>query len=217
MAVLGSNFLNGCNSIPSFIGSGYRMVFNQTSAPVSWTKETATTHNNVALRVIGGTDGTTLSPGGTAPFTTILTENKSFQVPLDLQPSGLTINNSSGFISIGQQPNASAITINAHALTIGQTRSHRHDYSRRAAGANYIQGSQTQSVANPQNFQIITTASTGGGQGHSHVVNGAHDHTINTPGSHNHTFTDNGHNHTFEGNSRNFGVLYMDVIICSKD
>lgn len=68
MAILQGTTLNGCNSIPGFIESGARMLFEQSSAPPSWTKD-ITTHNNKALRVVTGS----ASPGGTTAFTTVFT------------------------------------------------------------------------------------------------------------------------------------------------
>jgi len=62
MAVLGSTSLTGCNSIPDFIAAGSLMLFQQTSAPTGWTKQT--THNDKALRVVSGA----VSPGGTTAF-----------------------------------------------------------------------------------------------------------------------------------------------------
>ena len=44
--------------------SGTKMIFNQTSAPTGWTKDT-TNNNNSALRVVTGT----VSTGGTVVFT----------------------------------------------------------------------------------------------------------------------------------------------------
>lgn len=46
------------------IVSGTNMLFQQTTAPTGWTKQTA--HNNKALRLVSGT----ASSGGTNPFTT---------------------------------------------------------------------------------------------------------------------------------------------------
>ena len=71
MAVLGSTTLTGCNSIPDFIGTGFLMLFQQTSAPTGWTKQT--THNDKALRVVSGT----VSPGGTYSFSAVFT-NRTF-------------------------------------------------------------------------------------------------------------------------------------------
>jgi hypothetical protein len=63
MAILGSTTLTGCNSIPNFIGTGTLMLFQQTSAPVNWVKQT--THNDKALRLVNGT----VSFGGSIAFT----------------------------------------------------------------------------------------------------------------------------------------------------
>ena len=67
MAVLGLTSLTGCNSIPSFIPGGTLWLFQQTSAPTSWTKQT--THDNKALRVVSGT----ASSGGSTAFTSVFT------------------------------------------------------------------------------------------------------------------------------------------------
>lgn len=65
MSVLGATSLTGCNSIPDFIAGGSLMLFQQTTAPTSWTKQT--THNNKALRVVSGTAGS----GGSTAFTSV--------------------------------------------------------------------------------------------------------------------------------------------------
>ena len=53
------------------IPSGSIMLFQQTSAPVGWTK--LTTQNNKALRVVSGSAGS----GGSTSFTTALNSNLS--------------------------------------------------------------------------------------------------------------------------------------------
>ena len=68
MAVLGSTTLTGCNSIPDFIATGSLTLFQQTSAPTSWTKQT--THNDKALRVVSGA----ASSGGTFGFSAVFAE-----------------------------------------------------------------------------------------------------------------------------------------------
>ena len=67
MAVLGSTNLTGCNSIPDFIAGGSLMLFQQSTAPINWTKQT--THNDKALRVVSGT----ATPGGTFSFSAVFT------------------------------------------------------------------------------------------------------------------------------------------------
>jgi hypothetical protein len=59
--------VNGTVTATAFVGvfpSGTKMLFQQTTAPTGWTKDT--THNNKALRVVSGT----ASSGGTVAFTT---------------------------------------------------------------------------------------------------------------------------------------------------
>jgi hypothetical protein len=67
MAVLGSTTLTGCDSIPSFIPTATKVLWQQSAAPTSWTKDT--THDNKALRVVSGT----ATPGGTTSFTSTFT------------------------------------------------------------------------------------------------------------------------------------------------
>lgn len=55
------------------LASGTRMLFQQTSAPTGWTKETSATYNDVALRITTGTVGT----GGADAFTTTFGTPKS--------------------------------------------------------------------------------------------------------------------------------------------
>ena len=62
MAILGSTSLTGCNSIPDFIGTGTLMLFEQTTAPTNWVKQTS--HNDKMLRLVNGT----VSPGGSISF-----------------------------------------------------------------------------------------------------------------------------------------------------
>jgi hypothetical protein len=68
-----ANYLNSSGQVSnsglqtpavSPIPSGTLMLFQQTSAPTGWTKQT--THDNKALRVVSGTAGT----GGSVAFTT---------------------------------------------------------------------------------------------------------------------------------------------------
>jgi hypothetical protein len=52
-------------AIPASFTAGTLMLFQQTSAPTGWTKQT--THDNKALRVVSGT----AASGGTTAFTTV--------------------------------------------------------------------------------------------------------------------------------------------------
>lgn len=61
------------NTAASPIPSGSLMLFQQTSAPTGWTKQTS--HNNKALRVVSGTAGSGGSVGFTTAFAAGLSSN----------------------------------------------------------------------------------------------------------------------------------------------
>lgn len=73
-----ANYVNSSGQVDAATGltntsslgfpTGTLMLFQQTSAPTGWTKQT--THNNKALRVVSGT----ASSGGTNSFTTVFTD-----------------------------------------------------------------------------------------------------------------------------------------------
>ena len=98
MAVLGSTNLTGCNSIPDFIGTGTLMLFEQSTAPTSWVKQT--THNNKTLRLVGPGNGG--GSGGSIAFSSAF--------------STVPISASSPFTA----------TVGNTTLTIAQIPSHNH-------------------------------------------------------------------------------------------
>jgi len=57
----------------SQFAAGTRMLFQQTSAPTGWTKETSATYNDAALRIVTGTAGT----GGATAFTSVFVSGLS--------------------------------------------------------------------------------------------------------------------------------------------
>lgn len=73
-----ANYVNSSGQVDAATGltntsslgfpTGTLMLFQQTTAPTGWTKQT--THNNKALRVVSGT----ASSGGTSSFTTVFTD-----------------------------------------------------------------------------------------------------------------------------------------------
>ena len=232
MAILGATSLTGCDSIPDFIGANSRMVFHQNSAPaVSWTKETDVAFNNIALRVIGGSDGTALSPRSNgSPFTTVFIATKGLTVPLNSNPAAITIQSASGYITApGPQgstvnrtsSNGSAVSaVSATTITAPTMRTHFHPYTRAPATLNPASG-----VSQPQRAPEITTlvpltsgpAPSPAGGSHTHTVSDdQHNHPM-SPGAHAHPVTDPGHNHTFTMTQRNFDITYVDIIICRKN
>ncbi len=144
MAVLGSTSLTGCNAIPDFIASGSLMLFQQTSAPTGWTKQT--THNDKALRVVTGT----ATPGGSTVFTSVFASRT---------PAG-TISVSGG--SVGNT-----------TLTTPEIPSHTHGGGVSfSPGTRLITGPDTPNPAYTAPGQAaVNAASTGpagGGGAHSH-------------------------------------------------
>ena len=206
MAILGSNFLNGCNSISSFIAAGSKMIFENATAPTSWTKDA--THNNKTLRII---NGATLSPGGSTSFTSVFTGSRAVQGSIAQNATGLTVNSAPALVAVGAAP--AQVTSGATTLTLAQIPSHNHTYSinniqNRTPGPDglVVQGTDTPN-----------TGQAGSSQSHTHAeTNPNHPHPVTNP-NHPHGVTDPQHNHTFTGTAQDFAVLYVDVIFANKD
>lgn len=67
-SVLIADTSNGTRIAAGTFPSGTRMLFQQTTAPVGWSKESSSTYNNAALRFVTGS----VSTGGSVDFTTAL-------------------------------------------------------------------------------------------------------------------------------------------------
>ena len=177
------------------IPSGSSMLFQQTSAPVGFTK--LTTQNNKALRVVSGSAGS----GGSTSFTTALNSNKTVSGTTD--GSSVTITGSTG----------------SHTLTTSEIPSHTHFIMKEGSvTTNGVFGA----VTNPTAFKggaggmgssdyhiqfstgtpdVGTTSSTGSSGGHTHSVGSL------SGASHTHGFST-----TF-----NLDVQYVDIILAQKD
>lgn len=159
--------------------SGTKLLFQQSTAPTGWTKDT-TNYNDHAIRVVTGT----ASSGGTNAFST-----------LDATAVG-TINSSiSGSTA-------------SHTLTIAEMPAHNHTgVVQQREDYNPTTGSTTQSPlgfgdtrgGSRASASPLTIDNTGGGGGHSHGVG-----TLAVTS-------------TFTGSGNPLDVLYVDVIIASKD
>jgi hypothetical protein len=219
MAVLGSNFLNGCNSIPSFIAAGSRMVFEQDNAPTSWTKETNAAFNNVALRLIGGANGTALVPRAATAFTSIFPAsvrglaNFTVSGPANVAFMNPAAPDTTKTFTTGAS--SASIFTSQTALTQAQTKSHEHDYNINSNGTGNLVATGPQQHAPTTDFEIRETGFQGDNQQHSHGVISDHSHTLTL--FHQHPVSDPGHTHTVSMTQRDFSILYMDVIICSKN
>lgn len=220
MAILSSNSLTGCNSIPSFLGGSADTpanptvsVFRNTNAPTNWVKKT--THDNKALRIIGGANGASLSPGGSSSFTTVLTSSKPFPGSFTGTTTGLgAATGLSGFYStpvIVSYP-----TTNNYTPTTPEMPGHSHP-------TQFF--NPTLNSAGPLAYGTIAaafvTSSTNpsdgsSGTSHSHPVYFSHSHTINES-QHTHPVSaESQHTHSFSGTAQNFAVTYVDIIIATK-
>jgi hypothetical protein len=141
-----STFLRGDNSwaaVPDPIASGTKMLFQQTSAPSGWTKDT--THNNKALRVVSGT----ASSGGSVAFTSAFTS----QTP-------------SGSVSITSVSGSAGAT----TLSTPQIPSHSHPLTR-AINPDVGGGSPSDYViqtVQPTPTSTFSSGNAGGSGSHSH-------------------------------------------------
>jgi hypothetical protein len=133
MALLGTTSLTGCNSIPDFIATGSLVLFEQATAPTSWTRSTGILGGGTGtLRVVSGS----VTTGGTLDFPSafgtktasgsigahVLTEaqlpshahgNVSFAISHAFQP----------FIAVGGRVNS------GNAGAAGGSGSHTHPFS----------------------------------------------------------------------------------------
>ncbi|MBT8450199.1 MAG: hypothetical protein KJO69_10940 [Gammaproteobacteria bacterium] len=132
--------------------SGTKALFQQTSAPTGWTKDT--THNNKSLRVVTGTAGS----GGTSAFTTVFGAGKtagshtltSAQIPAHTHPA------SSG--GAGAHNHSGLLTSNSGTVSQGYNR-----------GANL--GTITPLTAAGNHTHTVTVSNnTGGGGSHNHSL-----------------------------------------------
>ena len=120
--------------------SGTKMLFQQTSAPTGWTKQTS--HNNKALRVVSGT----ASSGGSVNFTSAFASKT---------PAGTISNSVSGSTA-------------SHTLTVSQIPSHTHENTFGLASINTNYASGATGIIPASAGSGEDTRATGGGQGHTH-------------------------------------------------
>jgi len=167
--------------------SGTKMLFQQTTAPVGWTKDT--THDNKALRVVSGTAGT----GGSATFTAVFAGRNVGDTALttaQLPSHSHTFNVNTGTASANH----------VHGVS---DPGHAHTYVRRlglgGGGGNDQPAGSLQNVSTTSAFTNISITASGA------------DHTHNVTGTTATTGSGSTHSHSID-----LAVQYVDLIICSK-
>ena len=149
------------NSNVVIFESGTSMLFQQSTAPTGWTKQTS--HNNKALRVVTGS----VSSGGSNSFTDAFNSTKT--VSGTTGGSGVTITGSTG----------------STTLTLDQIPSHRHlEGGHVEFGTGDSVSAGTRNEGNNSGARRYYTDYQGGGQGHSHTSG-----TL-AGSSHTHSFSD---------------------------
>jgi hypothetical protein len=185
---------------PPAFTSGTLMLFQQTSAPTGWTKQT--THDNKALRVVSGTAGS----GGSVAFTTAFaSQTPAGTVSVGVSAGTLAV--SAGTLAV------SAGTLSAAATTLAtsQIPAHQHVFRLEAQGTNNTTGNFNR--GNGSLLYSPLTDNAGGGGSHSHSMSGSPALSGSPSLSGSPTIT----SASFSGTAINLAVSYVDLIIASKD
>jgi len=178
--------LTGIDAFPS----GTSMLFQQTTAPTGWTKQT--THDNKALRIVSGS----VSSGGSNTFAAAFNTNNT--VSGTTAGAGVTITGSTGSTTL----TLSQIPAHGHRIfdtTIRDTSLSGENYgSHKAVGIINASGAY---LLNSEGTSTPIIEQSGGGSGHTHGAG---------------TLSGSSHTHTFSSDL-NLDVQYVDFIIANKD
>ena len=198
LSVTGTTTLTGAatlagRAIDAF-PTGTKMLFQQTTAPVGWTKDT--THDNKALRVVSGTAGS----GGSVNFTTAFGSQNVGATTLTTAQIPVHNHTFSGSGTTGDA--------GGHGHTVNDP-GHNHAYSQAAAispagGGSLGGGDGNLNTSITFNIPSRTTGVT---------INavGNHAHSVSVSGSTGNAGSGNSHTHTLD-----LAVQYVDLIICTK-
>lgn len=211
MATLQGTSLINCLYIPDFINSGTNMLFENATAPTSWTKNT--TFNNYALRIVNSA----VTTGGANPFISVLSPTgapfSGSSPPSQAIPGGV-VSSTTGSTTA----TVSLSTFNTPSTDQGaavQAPPHTHGYN---SWQNPLVSTAAPQVAATTVGQDISLQ-TGQGLPHTHTaLSGSHSHGGTNLGNHNHPMSGpTDHFHPVTGTAANLAVYYRDVIIASKD
>ena len=213
--------------------SGTRMIFQQTSAPTGWTKDTSDT-NQRALRVVSGS----ASSGGSVDFTSAFaSRGVSGSIANTTQGGSIANggNNTNNKTSYSTNNRTQGGSVGNHTLNTSRMPQHRHDggakgihdaangqYGTNARGNSRYPLVRFDALNGYANYDTYWTSYSGSSNSHNHGFSGsAHNHTMpnhsHSINAHSHSFSGSAHNHSFSGTSINLAVRYLDVIIAQKD
>ncbi len=191
---------------PGNFPSGTRMLFQQTSAPTGWTKDTSS-HNDKALRVVTGS----VSSGGATAFTSVFGSGKT-SGSHTLTATDMPAHTHSVSITSANVSNDHTHTLSG--TTSGQSVDHTHP----AGDGGLFATSAVGGSLGYSGFTNNATANTGGAsQDHTHTYSGSTSvassgHTHSVSGNTGSIGSDGGHTHTLS-----LDLQYADVIIAAKD
>ena len=199
LAVTGtSNFTNAITMsgrLVDALPAGTKMLFQQTTAPTGWTKDTA--NDNKALRVVSGTAGT----GGSIAFTTAFGSQNVGDTTLTTAQIPVHSHTFSGSGNTGDA--------GGHGHTVTDP-GHNHAYTQAAAispGSGGSLGGGDGNLNTSINLNIPSRST-----GISINAVGNHAHSFSVSGSTGNAGSGNAHTH-----SLNLAVQYVDVIVATKD
>lgn len=147
---------------PTTDAPGTRMLFQQSTPPTGWTKETNALYNDAALRVVTGTVAT----GGSAVFSTV------FSGALATNPHTLTVAEMPAHAHPGSTGSTNSAGAHTHNVPLdtggtGATDVIQGATVRTGATVSYI---ATTSGGDHSHSVTLSIASQGGGSGHSHTI-----------------------------------------------
>lgn len=219
MAVLEATRLTGCSSMPSFISSGSKMIFNMPTSPTSWSKDT--TPNSAMLRI---TNGTT-SPGGSLTFPQTFATRPYSLSSSDLSTFTFSVASTTvEYVTMPSTNSPGTVFTPPATISTAQMRPHSHVFQR-GAGAGTPLAATRVNTGTSDNLTstpttTIQTQATGQGGAHNHSFDDRHVHPFPTIGSHFHPSVPSSspHNHPLSpGSISGFSLTYVDFIISSKD
>jgi hypothetical protein len=197
LVVTGTGTLSG-RAIDAF-PSGTKMLFQQTSAPVGWTKDT--TNDDKALRIVSGSVGS----GGTLSLTSFASQSiggtslTTAQIPSHNHTGSGTTSTVSNDHTHGFSGTTSGVGDHQHGVIVDAD-------SGAGAGPHF-----------KADGQAVTTNFTNGAGAHSHTYSGntggisanhTHDYSFTTAA----TGSGNSHTHTLD-----LDIAYVDVIVATKN